>query len=289
MDELIGVASGLSGSEQGGPTAESPLNIVVDLTAPGGELGGYEFQRLSSTIRIASDDVLLQPLRLGMFGGEYDGHLRVAPHGGTPEIVLNGRSSGMNVATILQKTRKSSSMSGTLGGSFSVSSRGTSASQILRAAHGSGRMTIVNGVIPGLEMVRAVVLAFGKPSGAPPAGSGSAFSRIEGTFSLADQTLRSDDLRFTSRDFDMSGTAVVRLPSGGLDVRADVVLSRELTAQAGTDLRRYAQDDGRVELPAPLTGTMAEPSVSLNVPAALNRALQNEIKRRVKGWLDRIK
>jgi hypothetical protein len=149
-------------------------------------------------------------------------------------------------------------------------------------------MTITNGVIPGLEMVRAIVLAFGKPSGAPPSGSGSAFSRLAGTFNVADQVLRSDDVVFESRDFDMAGRVTIRLPSGAVEMHANVVLSRELTAQAGTDLRRYAQEDGRVVVPAIITGTVAAPIVSIDVAAAMNRALKNEIQRKLKGLFDRI-
>jgi hypothetical protein len=137
-------------------------------------------------------------------------------------------------------------------------------------------------------MVRSIVLAFGRPSGVPPPGSGSAFTRLAGTFTLDDQTLRSDDLTFASRDFDMAGGVTVTLPSGAVQMRADVVLSRELTAQAGTDLRRYAQEDGRVMLPAVITGTLAQPSITIDMGAALNRALQNEIQRRLKGMFKRI-
>jgi len=175
-----------------------------------------------------------------------------------------------------------------MSGNVGLVSRGTASGDVLREAHGSGRVTIADGAIPGLEMVRAIVLAFGKPSGAPASGSGSRFTKLEGNFALADRTLRVPDISFASRDFDMAGNAVVRLPAGGLDVHANVMLSPELTAQAGTDLRRYAQEDGRVIVPATITGTLAEPGVSLDVAAAINRALQNEMKRRVKGFLDRI-
>jgi hypothetical protein len=149
-------------------------------------------------------------------------------------------------------------------------------------------VAITNGVIPGLEMVRSVVLAFGKPSGVRAAGSGSAFSRIDATFSLAAQTLRSPDLSFTSPDFDMRGAPTVRLPKGDVDMDASVTLSRELTAQAGTDLRRYAQEDGRIVVPVVLSGTVAAPGVTVDVRAAAKRALQNEVKRRVRGLFDRI-
>ena len=148
--------------------------------------------------------------------------------------------------------------------------------------------SIVDGVIPGLDMVRSIVLAFGRPSGVPPAGSGSAFTRLAGTFTLDDQTLRSNDVTFASRDFDMAGTVTVTMPSGTVTMRADVVLSRELTAQAGTDLRRYAQEDGRVVVPAVITGTIANPTITIDMGAALSRAVQNELKRKLGGLFKRI-
>ena len=137
-------------------------------------------------------------------------------------------------------------------------------------------------------MVRAIVLAFGKPSSDAPAGGGSRFTRIDSGFVLDDQTLRSQDITFASPDFDMSGSGSVRLPAGAVDMQADVVLSRDLTAQAGVDLRRYAQENGRIVVPATITGTLSAPSVRVNVAAAGARALENEVKRRIKGLLDRM-
>ena len=134
----------------------------------------------------------------------------------------------------------------------------------------------------------AVVLAFGKPSGAPPPGSGSAFSKLTGHFTVAGQVMRSKDIALASRDFDMAGEATVRLPSGAISMRADVRLSRELTAQAGTDLRRYAQEDGRVVVPATISGTIAQPTVFIDIAAAVNRALQNELKRKLNDLFKKI-
>ena len=65
----------------------------------------------------------------------------------------------------------------------------------------------------------------------------------------------------------MTGRASVRVPAGAVDMHANVVLSAALTAQAGTDLRRYAQEDGRIVLPATITGTVASPvSGSISPP-----------------------
>jgi hypothetical protein len=84
----------------------------------------------------------------------------------------------------------------------------------------------------------------------------------------------------------MGGRASLAVPNGAVDAHVDVVLSRELTAQAGTDLRRYAASDGRVIVPAQISGTLNQPTVTVDVAAAMRRALENELKRRTRGWLD---
>jgi uncharacterized protein involved in outer membrane biogenesis len=288
FDELLALASGVSMPVPSSSPPGSALDLSVDVTAPYGEVGDYRFQKLASIVRITPERVVVAPLKLEIFGGRYDGKLDVTLSSGSPVVALNGRAEGMDVSALLRETQGSSSMSGRLAGNFSLTTRGSSSAELIRAARGAGRTSVTDGAIPGLDMVRALVLAFGKPSGAPPPGTGSRFTRIDATFALGDQTLTSHDMAFASRDFDMTGGGSVRLPAGALEMRADVVLSRELTSQAGTDFRRYAQEDGRIVVPATITGTVEHPSVSLDITAAASRALQNEVKRKAKGLLDRI-
>jgi uncharacterized protein involved in outer membrane biogenesis len=298
LDELMAIASGLAaaapnpGSHDAATTtaktAAGPLDVTVALSAPTGTAGGYTFSDLSATIHLTPGRVDLDPVELGLFAGTFGGKAGVNLQPVPPELELQGTLAGVDVARALTETRGSASISGTLGGTFSIASAGASADPLLRAAHGTATLAITNGTVPGLEMVRSIILAFGKPSGAPAAGSGSAFTRLGGTFALDRQVLTSKDLAFASRDYDMTGTTRVHLDSGALDAKVTVALSRELTAQAGTDLRRYTVQDGRIIMPAVLSGTVAAPKVTIDLADALNRALQNELKRRVGGWLDRV-
>jgi hypothetical protein len=54
------------------------------------------------------------------------------------------------------------------------------------------------------------------------------------------------------------------------------------------DLRRYAQENGRVVVPATVSGTLQEPAVALDVAAATRRALENELQRRAKSFFDDV-
>jgi AsmA protein len=158
----------------------------------------------------------------------------------------------------------------------------------MRTAHGNIRINVVDGTLPYINIVRPVVLAFGKPSGAAPSGSGSSFSTLSGAFTLRDSRLASQNLTLEARDFTAHGAGSLNIGSGAVDSRLDLVLSQELTSQAGSDLRRYAEQNGRVIVPATVGGTITHPTVFVDTAAAATRAAENELKRKASSLLKGI-
>jgi AsmA protein len=292
LDEMVATASALTSSAAPGNLSPrdremaAPMHVVVKLTAPTGAFSGYSFSSLSTTIDIVPGRINLAPLTLRTFGGTFAGRLDVETRAQLPALRLTGRVNGLDLAELMKASGSAGGIAGRLGGTVSLEAVGTESDTLIRSARGSIEAAVSEGSIPGLDMVRTIVLAFGKPTGAPAEGAGTAFSRLGGRFKLSDGALSSDDLSMTSRDFDMAGRGTLQLQSGALSSRADVVLSRDLTAQAGTDLRRYAQEDGRVVIPATIGGTLQHPSVSLDIAAATRRALGNELQRRAKSFLE---
>lgn len=247
--------------------------------------GGYDATGLSASVELARDTVTLSPLSFATLGGRFQGRLAADLRGTVPRLQLIGDVSQIDVAQAMERSGAAGGLTGRLAGHIQLAASGNDGAALLRMA--TGRMTceITNGTIPHLDLVRTVVLAFGKPDSAAPAGSGSTFQSLGGPVALADRTLSSDGLTLRSRDFDMMASGRLRLPTGAVDARGNVVLSRALTAQAGTDLRRYASQDGRVIVPVTISGTLSNPIVFVDLADAAKRALQNEIKRRLGGWL----
>jgi uncharacterized protein involved in outer membrane biogenesis len=227
-------------------------------------------------------------LSLRALGGRFRGSLEADTARTVPRLRMTGRVDSVDVRDVMKATGSAGGITGQLGGTVSLTGTGADAASLLRSSEGSISAAVTNGTMPNLDLVRAIVLAFGKPSGAPPEGSGSSFSRLGGTFALAAGTLSSNDLTMTSRDFDLAGRGSLRLATGGVDARVDVVLSKELTAQAGVDLRRYAQENGHVVVPATIGGTLQQPTVFIDVAAATGRALRNELKRRATTLLEKL-
>ena len=291
LDELMAIASALTTTTGGAAQkagGATPMHLTIALTATNGQFAAYTFSDLSTTTQLTNGRVTLAPLAVRTFGGRFNGQLDADTRGSVPQLHLSGRVEGLDVSTLMKANGVAGGITGTLGGTVSLTALGSDASTVLQTAHGTIAAAVTNGTIEHLDLVRTVVLAFGKPSGVPPEGSGSAFTRVAGTFALAKQTLTSSDLSLTSRDFDVNGRTTFQLSTGALDARGDVTLSRELTAQSGTDLRRYAQQDGRVVVPATVSGTIQNPRVAVDVQAAAARAFQNEIKRRARTLFEGI-
>lgn len=291
VDELLTIASGAtSGSanaDGGRPDDRAPpMRVALDIKAPSGRFTGHDFSDLAARLEAMPSRVTVSSLSLGIFGGTFSGALDMDSSGSTPRLKLRGSLAALDVSRLAETAGAPGSISGRLGGAVSLAADGTDSATMLRTAQGTAAAVITDGVIPRLDLVRSIVLAFGKPSGAPPEGSGSAFTRLSGDFTLRNGALRSDNLSMASRDFDLLGRVALTIPGGGLDAAANVVLSKELTAQAGTDLRRYAQEDGRVVVPARITGAIASPRVTVDISAAARRALENELKRKAKGFLE---
>jgi uncharacterized protein involved in outer membrane biogenesis len=261
------------------------MHLSVLLTTPILKFGGDEFRDLSTSIDATSGRVAMNPLGLRLFGGTFKGRLDADTRNDTPVLRLTGALTDLDVVDLLKRTGSAGGITGHLSGDVSLTAQGNDGTALMRSARGSIAALVRNGSLPHLDMVRTIVLAFGKPSNEAPAGSGTAFDTLSGTFALASGTLRTDNLTLRSRDVDTNGRGMLNVDSGGVDARTDVILSRDLTAQAGSDLRRYAQQDGRVIVPATVGGTLDHPSVFIDVTAAAKRAFENEVKRRATDFI----
>jgi hypothetical protein len=178
-------------------------------------------------------------------------------------------------------------MTGTLTGAGQFSGRGADLATALAGARGQGTATILNGTIQHLNLIRTVVLFFGRPApGGLPAAD--AFDRIDVRFGLAAGLLTAEALALHSADADIVGSGTLDGTSKALTGQVDVSLSESLSAQAGSDLRRYTREGDRIVLPARIGGKLGQPTVTIDAAAALQRGLRNEVQRRLDGLLERF-
>ncbi len=295
LDSLLACATAATPAAPPGESSAPPPHAAaasfafdVAVKAKQGRAATIPFTDLASDIHATSTSVLLRPISLRAFGGEFAGRLAMDTSGKLPQLLLTGDAKGVDVAAVAAFAGSPKAISGTLSGKLAIACACRDVASSLSHLTGDGNFTITDGVIPGLQLVRTVVLAFGRPAEQAPAGSGERFSKLAATFQIAGGMVTTRDLTLTSRDFDLRGKGNIAVVSGTLAFDTDVVLSRDLSQQAGRDLYRYAREGDRVVLPARISGTMSSPRVLIDVADAMKRAMKNEMEQQGRSLLDRL-
>lgn len=287
LDDLIALADAFAPAvPPRGTRQPTPGRIVAKISADSVTAGGLTAPQFTTTLRVQGDRVRLSPTRFLLFGGRYEGDLDMDLRD-SASMTLVSQVHDVDVAQLAAFGGVPDTISGRLTGSGTFSGRGTDVDAILASARGSGTAAITDGSIRRLNLVRTVVLFFGRPAPEGAAAS-DAFSRMDARFSLARQVLTADALSLQSRDADIVAQGTLSLETMALEGRGDISLSEELSAQAGSDLYRYTRDGNRVMLPATLGGNLSAPRLSIDAAAAIKRGLRNEVQERLKGLLDRF-
>jgi hypothetical protein len=287
VDDLLAVAAAFTGATAGESGTTAPALINATVTASQARLAGVPLARFESGLIADGTNLRVEPLKFDVFGGRYDGWLDVS-FAEALDVRLGVGVSNLDVAQLAAFGGAANTISGKLYATGRFAARGGEMAQVLAAARGVGEASISAGSIRNLDIVRTVVLFFGRPGASAPPAAGERFESITATFALADQSLRSDNLTLRSPDFDVFAKTTFALPRQVLDARADVVLSEALSAQAGRDLYRFTRTGNRIVLPAIITGTLAQPSVRIDAGAAIRRGLRNEVERRLEDLFEQV-
>jgi uncharacterized protein involved in outer membrane biogenesis len=259
-----------------GPGAAAGMNIGVSLQAAHATMGELTIERLTGKARITPEAMTLAPISFGVFGGRYDGSLAFTL-AAVPDFKLNATLSGVDTAAAAAFAGSPGTISGRLSGRLNLAGRGMDASSVMKTARGTARVDIVDGIIKNLGLIRSVVIATSGRADASASGGArdEPFTKLGATFTIANGSANTEDLRFESKDLLLAAAGGMRLDGSAIDLPGQVQLSDDLSKQAGRDLVRYTQEGGRVTLPATITGTASAPHVRIDVASMAKRALTN--------------
>jgi uncharacterized protein involved in outer membrane biogenesis len=284
LDALLSLITAFSGggdeSRSTTQGEENTTRIIAKLSAPTATVAGVGLTTLSASVVAEGEHITIEPFEFGVFGGRFAGALD-ATAADTLAATFRVAITDVDVAALAAYGGSEGSVSGRMTASGRVDARGADFATLLAAAQGSAKVSIGTGALRGLDLVRTVVLFFGRPAADAPASTGTRFDSITATVALKNGVVRSDDLSLRSPDVDLSARGTLDLSSSALDTRADLILSESLSAQAGTDLYRYTREGNRVVLPAVIGGTLEAPRATLDAAAALKRGVGNELRRRL--------
>jgi uncharacterized protein involved in outer membrane biogenesis len=289
-------SSGGAGARAGSAPASShakppPMNVSLSIEADRATFGALVLAKLTGRARVTPDAIRIEPIHFGVFGGAYDGALTLTL-AETPEFRLKAKLAGVDAAAMMAFAGSPGTLTGTMSGTMDVDGRGLDAAGVLRTARGTARLDLTDGTVAHLGLVRGVVLATSMRAGSEAqVGQSSAsepFSRLGGTFAIANGAARTEDLRFESKDLILSATGDLQLNGRAVNLAGPIQLSDELSKQAGRDLVRLTQKDGRATLPATVTGPVDDLHVRIDVANLAKQAITNSAIDAAKALLKKI-
>jgi uncharacterized protein involved in outer membrane biogenesis len=289
-----------AGSGYGGTTATAaaappaapapPPDITLALDAARATMGTLALERLKGRARATREGVAFDTIAFDVFGGRVTGSM-AASTDDVPRVRLQADVSGMDVAALTAFAGSPGVLSGRLAGRVDLAARSPDVAGTIGSTAGTARIDIRDGVAKRLGLVKTIVIATSMRSGATVPSGGSSdepFTRLGATLNVAGGSARTSDLQFESPSVLMRSAGSVRLDGSAIDLRGDVQLSEALTQQAGRDLVRYTQEQGRVTLPVTVTGSAAAPSVHVDVAAVAGRAIKNRVHEELQKGLNRL-
>jgi uncharacterized protein involved in outer membrane biogenesis len=275
-------------------SAASPgMNMAITLEADRATLGTLSLEKLSGRAQLTPAGMTLQPISFGVFGGHYDGSLALTL-GAVPDFRLKAKLAAIDVGAATTAAGSPNTITGRLSGDIDVTGRGLDANSVARSARGTVRADVTNGVVKNLGLIQAVVVATSMRAGSlsqTQASSGSKdepFTRLGGTLTLANGEATTQNLQFESKDVSVGLTGVVKLNGSAVDLKGRAQLSEALSQQAGRDLVRYTQEQGRVTLPATIAGPADNLHVRFDVADMAKRAVVNRAQEEITKGIGRF-
>jgi len=294
LDQLLTFASDFaegSGAASPGTAATSTpstgaasADLTVSLSADRATMAGVSLEKVSGRAHLKGEDVTVEPLTFGLFGGTYNGTLR-ANLGAAPTFGWKAALANVDVAAMTAFVGNPGVISGRLGATVDVAGSGVDAATAMKTARGTAKLTITNGSVKNLALVRSAVAATsGNPQAVLAAAQGQPvdepFTELGASMSIANGTASTPDLHFISKDIRLDAGGALKLDGSGVTLQGTVQLSQELSKQANPAIVRVAGQDGRITLPAIVRGNTSKYQIEIDTAALLKQAATNEVKAR---------
>lgn len=257
------------------------MHVGVSIAAGRATIGGMTMTEVKGRALVTATEVAIDPLTFGLFGGAYDGLLRVDLSGATPSFRWRARVSNIDVSAAAAFAGSPDTISGRLAANVDLLGEGQDAAGAMKTVRGNARIDVTNGIVKHLGLVRSVGAATklsveGLKAASASAGStDEPFSRLGATIMLSSGTASTSDLQFDADDLSVAASGTARLDASAMDLSGRLLLSRPLSREVRHTFLRLSQNEGQVVLPVAISGPVAAPVVQIDTADITRRALRN--------------
>ena len=247
--------SGTTAGTQTSPSPGSTTDLTISIAADRATMSGVALERVSGKARLQGTRLTLDPMQFGLFGGTYEGALG-ATLTQPPSFSWKAALKNVDVAAVTAFAGNPSVVTGRLSATIDLVGTGIDAATALKSVRGQALVSITNGVVQNLALVKSAVAATSlNPQAVIASSQGNRdepFSEMGATLAIAGGTASTQDLHFVSKDIRLDAGGGLRLdgtavtPAGcAADVRSTLEASqRSDRARHTAGWAHHASGDG---------------------------------------------
>ena len=251
------------------------LNFTADIKVDSLKAAGLTLSKIRLQASGQDGQIRLDPLAAGLYDGTLllRGDINARPD--VPQMRLTGELAGVRLGPLFRDMTGREEVSGKADIQARIATRGLTKNELLRHADGTVSLTLADGKIARLQILRTIraakALIDKKTLAAESARQPTGFARLTATGVLTNGVLRNNDLRAESELMAVKGKGTVDLVNERLDYLLTIYLSRGLDRDQKTGL----VDLSKTPIPYRVKGSFTHISQS----AALEEILINEGKK----------
>jgi AsmA protein len=211
------------------------------------------------------------------YNGSYVGETVVDARQNTPRIIIKEQVTNINIEPLLIDLLGESPIAGIANITADLTTRGNTVPALKSALNGTAEFSFNDGAVTGLDVgalmkqAQAIlhgdfVAAFVKDTGKTP------FSKASGTAQINDGLVNNQDLIVTTPLVNVAGVGTANLVNEQIDYQLTLQRSKSSDAEEGD-----SKDIKNILIPVNISGTFAEPSVSLDVKAMVMKTQKAKI------------
>ncbi|MGI9329430.1 MAG: AsmA family protein [Gammaproteobacteria bacterium] len=287
VDRYLAPAGEEQAANRSGPATQLPREELRDLYADGSlsigklRVAGIRLEQVQATLRARDGVLSLAPLTAQLYGGRYDGSIRLDGSGQQTRVALKQSLDAVQVGQLLNDLADVEQLQGLVVAKVDLTGSGLTDADLRESLAGTISFELADGVYQGMDVWHEIRKARARIKGDPaPERTGPAQTPITALNfggQVADGVLRSDRLVAQIPFLRVTGNGELGLAEETLDYRFK---ARVLQTPEFPDGERLKDLEG-LTIPLDLRGTVAEPKIGVDLAefakSAAGKKLQDAI------------
>ena len=271
-------------------SALKPLDVQGSFLIGGAKISGLSVSNVKVNLQAKGGLIQLAPLGATLYGGQYSGNITYDVRGAVPQLQLDQRLTGVDVAPLLKDAIDSQRLSGRGNVSATLAGHGLDSDALLKSLSGRMQMNLANGAIEGADLTYEIGVAQAllkrQPLPATANTRRTRFDALKMTATITDGVAKTDDLLIGTPYLRVTGLGTTNLLSKAVDLHLVATVLKAPPDSQGAGLSQLTL----AAIPVTVTGTVSDPKVRPDLQGLIKSQLQQKARDIIRNKLgDKLK